>query len=290
MRETPPSDGPITAIVGPTAAGKSDLAVRTALQTGGEVVSIDSMQIYRGMDIGTAKLPVEDRQGVRHHLLDIVDVTVAVSVAEFQRWARDAIADCHARDVLPILVGGSALYMRAVLDDFRFPGTDPGVRARLQREWDTLGAEVMHARLAERDPAAAEAILASNGRRVVRALEVIEITGELFSAGLPEHTSLYSNVDWVGIHVERDVLNRRIEQRVDRMWEQGLVDEVRSLLDRGLRDGPTAGRALGYAQVVEYLDGVCDEDRAREATVVGTRKFARRQDQWFHKDPRITWT
>lgn len=285
----PLSNGPVTAIVGPTAAGKSDLAVQTALDAGGEVVSIDSMQIYRGMDVGTAKLTVEERRGVPHHLLDVVDVTVLVTVAEFQAWARAAIADCHARGARPILVGGSALYMRAVLDDFRFPGTDPAVRERLQAELDRRGPEALHERLVGIDPQAAASILPTNGRRIVRALEVVEITGEPFSAALPEHRAVYPDVTWIGVDVPRDVLDERIERRIDRMWEQGLVEEVRTLAEQGLRDGPTARKALGYAQVLAFLDGECSEDEAREATVVGTRKFARRQDQWFRKDPRITW-
>lgn len=285
----PVSEGPVTAIVGPTAAGKSDLAVRTALRDGGEVVSVDSMQIYRGMDIGTAKLSSAERQGVPHHLLDVVEVTTAVTVAEFQAWARAAVADCHARGVRPILVGGSALYMRAVLDDFRFPGTDPAVRARLQVELDAHGPEALHRRLSDHDPKAAASILPNHGRRIVRALEVIEITGRPFSANLPDHRSVYPEVDWIGVGVSREELNRRIATRVERMWEQGLVEEVRSLAERGLREGPTASKALGYAQVLDFLAGERSEEAAREATIVGTRKFARRQDQWFRKDPRIAW-
>ena len=210
-------------------------------------------------------------------------------MAEFQGWARAAIDDCRARGVVPVLAGGSALYLRAVLDDFEFPGTDPGVRARLEAELAELGATAMHDRLAEVDPAAAEVILPSNGRRIVRALEVGEITGRPYRANLPEHDYAYDDVVQIGLDVPRDVLDERIRLRVDRMWAAGLVDEVRRLEALGLRDGRTASRALGYAQVLRHLAGVCTEDEAREDTVRGTRKFARRQDTWFKRDPRITW-
>ncbi|UPK76701.1 tRNA (adenosine(37)-N6)-dimethylallyltransferase MiaA [Nocardioidaceae bacterium SCSIO 66511] len=279
--------GRVVAVVGPTAAGKSDLSVALARRIGGEVVNADSMQLYRGMDIGTAKLPPDERQGIPHHLLDVLDVREPATVAEFQGWARAAIADCVARGVTPILVGGSALYVRAVLDDFEFPGADPDVRARLERELDRDGSAALHARLAERDPVAAGNILVSNGRRIVRALEVIEITGEPFSATLPSQTYVYDDVVVLGIDVPRDVLAGRIERRVDRMWHAGLVDEVRGL--DGLREGRTASRALGYAQVLAYLAGECTEEEAKDLTVRRTRQFARRQDAWFRKDPRIRW-
>ncbi len=279
----------IVAVVGPTAAGKSDFAVDFALENNGEVINVDSMQIYRGMDIGTAKLSVAQRKGVRHHLIDILDVTEPATVAEFQKWARAAIADCQQRDVVPVLVGGSALYMRAVLDDFEFPGTNEELRTKLEAQLEEVGSEAMHARLAEIDPAAALAILPGNGRRIVRALEVIEITGRPFSASLPKYESIYPNVEWVGIEVDRESLDERIAVRVDRMWEQGFVDEVRSLKERGLEAGRTASRALGYQQILEFLNGQCTEEEAKAATKVGTRQFARRQWQWFGKDPRIQW-
>jgi tRNA dimethylallyltransferase len=275
--------------VGPTAAGKSDLAVELALALGGEVVNGDSMQVYVGMDVGTAKLPPSKRRGVPHHVLDVLEVTEPATVAEFQGWARAAIDDCRARGVTPILVGGSALYLRAVLDEFDFPGTDSAIRTRLEAELAEQGAGVLHARLARLDPDAAAAILPGNGRRIVRALEVIELTGGPFRAVLPEHVYAYDRVVQLGIDVPRDVLDDRIAKRVDRMWELGLVEEVRRLEAAGLREGRTASRALGYAQVLTFLSGSCTEDEARDAVVRATRKFARRQDTWFRRDSRIVW-
>ncbi|MGH8774567.1 MAG: tRNA (adenosine(37)-N6)-dimethylallyltransferase MiaA [Jiangellaceae bacterium] len=280
---------PFVAVVGPTAAGKSDLAVELAVRLAGEVVNADAMQLYRGMDIGTAKLSEAERRGVPHHLLDVFEVTETVSVAQFQRIARAAIDDCRGREVVPLLVGGSALYVRAVLDRFEFPGTDEAVRARLEAELATVGAAALHARLAAVDPTAAASILPTNGRRVVRALEVVELTGRPFAATLPQMRYAYDDVVQVGVDVPRDVLDRRIEERVDRMWRDGLVDEVRRLDAAGLRMGRTASRALGYAQVLRYLAGEWTEDEAREHTVRATRRFARRQDAWFRKDPRIDW-
>lgn len=277
------------AVVGPTAAGKSDLSVALATRLGGEVINVDSMQVYRGMDIGTAKLAVDQRQGVPHHLLDVLDVTEPATVAEFQAWARTAIDDCVRREVVPVLVGGSALYVRAVLDRFEFPGTDPDLRERYESELAEHGAESLHARLAAVDAAAASAILPTNGRRIVRALEVIALTGRSYGASLPAHEYAYDDVVVVGLDVPRDVLDERIERRVDAMWEAGLVDEVRRLADAGLAGGRTASRALGYSQVLDFLAGRCNEDEARAATVRRTRKFARRQDAWFRKDPRIVW-
>lgn len=279
----------LIAVVGPTAAGKSDLGVELALRLGGEVVNGDSMQLYRGMDIGTAKLAPGERRGVPHHLIDVLDVSEPATVAEFQGWARTAITDCHSRNVMPVLVGGSALYIRAVLDDFAFPGTDAAVRARLETELAAHGAPTMHERLAELDPDAAAKILPGNGRRIVRALEVIELTGSRYAASLPAPAYGYDDVRVVGLDVPRNVLDARIALRVDRMWEAGLVDEVRALARQGLADGRTARRALGYAQVLDHLAGQSTEHEAREATVRRTRRFARRQDRWFRKDPRIDW-
>ena len=277
------------AVVGPTAAGKSDLAVDLALRLGGEVVNADSMQVYRGMDIGTAKLSVAERRGIPHHLLDVLDVTEPATVAEFQAMARAAVEDCLARGAVPVVVGGSALYVRAVLDRFDFPGTDPAVRARLEAELAEIGPERMHERLAASDPEVAARIRPSNARRVVRALEVREITGEAYRASLPPRTYAYQGTVQVGVDVPGDVLDRRIEQRVDLMWRAGLVAEVRGLVVRGLREGRTASRALGYAQVLQHLDGQVTEQEARAETVRATRRFARRQDSWFRKDPRIHW-
>jgi tRNA dimethylallyltransferase len=279
----------VVAVVGPTAAGKSDLAVELATRLRGEVVNTDSMQLYRGMDIGTAKLTESERRGVHHHLLDILDIKQTATVAEFQQHAVAAIADCHERGVTPVLVGGSALYVRAVLDGFEFPGTDPAIRRRLEEELATVGASALHRRLAETDPVAAEQILPTNGRRIVRALEVIELTGGPFVAVLPTHAYAYDDVRQIGLDVPRDVLDQRIEQRVQLMWDAGFVDEVRRLEIAGIRHGLTASRALGYAQILDFLSGDRTEQEAKDTTITATRRFARRQDSWFRKDPRIHW-
>ncbi|MBV7699493.1 tRNA (adenosine(37)-N6)-dimethylallyltransferase MiaA [Streptomyces sp. TRM70350] len=278
----------VIAVVGPTAAGKSDLGVHLAQQLGGEVVNADSMQLYRGMDIGTAKLTPEERAGVPHHLLDIWDVTVTASVAEYQRLARERIDALLAEGRWPILVGGSGLYVRGAVDNLEFPGTDPEVRARLEEELTLRGPGALHARLAAADPEAARAILPSNGRRIVRALEVIEITGMPFTANLPGHDSVYDTVQ-IGVDVARPELDERIARRVDRMWEAGLVEEVRALEAQGLREGRTASRALGYQQVLAALAGECTMEEARAETVRATKRFARRQDSWFRRDPRVHW-
>ena len=279
----------VVAVVGPTAAGKSDLSVAICKHLHGEVVNADAMQVYRGMDIGTAKITPAEQQEIRHHLLDILDVTQTATVAEFQQLARQAIDDCLNRQVLPVLAGGSALYIRAILDDFSFPGTDPAVRERLEAELESEGSGALHRRLADVDPAAAAQILPSNGRRIVRALEVIEITGNQYVATLPEHRYVYEGAVQIGLDVPRPELDERIGRRVDRMFEQGFVDEVRGLLDQGLLEGRTANRALGYSQVIALLRGEISEQEARERTAQATRRFARRQDSWFRKDPRITW-
>ncbi len=279
---------PILAIVGATAAGKSDLALSIAERVGGEIVNTDAMQVYRGMDIGTAKLPVDQRRGITHHLLDFLDITETASVADFQRMAREVIEDCVERGVAPVLVGGSALYTRAILDEFDFPGTDPAVRARWEAELDQHGSGELHRRLAAVAPVAAAKILPGNGRRIVRALEVIELTGS-FTAELPEPRYHYGDAVQIGVDIDRVVLDQRIEGRVDLMWEQGLVDEVRGLAGRGLREGRTASRALGYRQVLGFLDGEITEDEARRRTVTGTRRFARKQDSWFRNDARVQW-
>ena len=275
-------------VLGPTASGKSELAIQLAQRIGGEVINADAMQLYRGMDIGTAKVPEPDRSGVTHHLLDVLDVKETASVAEFQALARAAIADCQARGVTPIVVGGSSLYIRAVIDRLEFPGTDAELRARWESELDARGAEALHAILAERDPEAAAQILPSNGRRIVRALEVIDLTGKPFTATLPPHESIYDSVELIGLDVPRDMLDERIADRVDRMWSAGFVEEVRRL--QPVLDGtPTASRAIGYQQVLSFLRGEITEEEAQAATVAATRKFARRQDRMFHQDPRIHW-
>ncbi|MBB2745595.1 UNVERIFIED_ORG: tRNA dimethylallyltransferase [Microbispora rosea subsp. rosea] len=279
---------PVIAVVGATAAGKSDLAVELALRLGGEVINTDSMQLYEGMDIGTAKLTQGERRGVPHHLLDIWPVTRTASVAEYQRLVRPLIEDLRSRGRVPVLAGGSGLYVRAAIDDLEFPGTDPDVRARLEKELAATGPAPLYERLKGLDPVAAENILPSNGRRIVRALEVIELSGRPFSATMPSYDAVYDSVQ-IGVEVPRPVLDERIGRRVALMWEAGLVDEVRALAALGLAEGRTAGRALGYAQVLRFLSGEWSEDQAREETVRATRRFARRQESWFRRDPRVVW-
>ena len=256
-----------------------------ARAVGGEVVNADSMQLYRGMDVGTAKLTPAEREGVPHHLLDVWPVTVTATAAAYQSLCRAVVDDLHARGVVPVLVGGSGLYLRAALDDLRFPGTDPALRAELEAELARDGALALHRRLAELDPAAAARMEPTNGRRVVRALEVVHLTGSM-PGQLTSYDEHYA-ATYLG--VDRPDLADRIAVRVDRMWAAGLVDEVRRLEGEGLRDGVTASRALGYAQVLGMLDGREDEAQARERTVVATRRFARRQRARFRRDPRVHW-
>ena len=277
----------MVAVVGPTAAGKSDFAIDYALGHDAEIVNADSMQLYLGMDIGTAKVPVEQRRGVTHHLLDIWPVTRTATLAEYQQLALAAVDDIAARGRLPIVVGGSGMYVHAVVDRWDIPGTDPEVRARLEAELAAQGAEAMHRRLADADPAAAIAILPTNGRRIVRALEVVAMRGS-FSAQLPTFEP-NPDLELIGLRVPRDEIDARIERRVERMWDEGFVDEVRALEQQGLRDGLTASRALGYAQVLAFLAGECSEQEARDDTVRATRRFARRQESWFNRDPRVRW-
>ncbi|HYP46861.1 MAG TPA: tRNA (adenosine(37)-N6)-dimethylallyltransferase MiaA [Propionibacteriaceae bacterium] len=283
-----------TVIVGPTAVGKSSLALAIARRfraagQAAEIINADSMQVYRGMDIGTAKPTADERAEVPHHLLDLLDITETATVAQFQRLARTAIASCRARAVVPLVVGGSALYVRAIVDSFDFPGTDPEVRAELQGELDHRGAPALHERLARLDPEAAAAIEPGNGRRVVRALEVIALTGRPFRAGLPPRHYLLPDVVQVGLRLDRVALDQRIAERVEGMWAAGFVQEVRRLARQGLRDGLTASRALGYRQVLQFLDGEITEAEAQQQTVTATRRFARRQESWFRADNRIQW-
>ncbi|MFF0728256.1 tRNA (adenosine(37)-N6)-dimethylallyltransferase MiaA [Streptomyces sp. NPDC004134] len=287
MTETTPRPQ-VVAVVGATATGKSELGIALARRLGGDIVNADSMQLYRGMNIGTAKLTPAERQGVPHHLLDVWDVTETASVAAYQRLARAEIDRLGALGRAAVLVGGSGLYVRGAVDAMDFPGTDPGVRARLEAELAAGGPGPLHARLAAADPDAAAAILPGNGRRIVRALEVIELTGRPFTANLPAHESVYDTVQ-IGIAVPRPELAARIEQRVHRMWRAGLVDEVRRLEAEGLREGRTAARALGYQQVLAFLAGECTEAEARDETVRATRRFARRQETWFRRDARVHW-
>jgi len=253
------------------------------------VVNADSMQLYRGMDIGTAKVTAAETKGVPHHLLDIWPVTHTAAAAEYQALARAALDGIAARGRVPILAGGSGLYIRAALEDLNFPVTDAGARSRLESSLAVEGAAVLHARLAALDPAAAAAILPSNGRRIVRALEVIELTGRPFSATMPSYSSPARPAIQIGLTLPRPVLDSRIAARVDHMWASGFEDEVRSLAGLGLREGRTASRALGYQQMLRHLDGSCTLDEARDETVRATRRFARRQESWFRRDPRILW-
>ena len=280
---------PIVAVVGPTASGKTHLSLDLAEHLGGEILNTDAMQVYRGMDIGTAKLPEAERRGIRHHLLDLLSVRDPLTVAEFQLQARAVISGLRERGATPVLVGGSALYTRAVVDRFEFPGTDPEVRARLETELTALGPHALHERLSGLDPEAAARILPENGRRVVRALEVIEITGRPYTASLPQLEYVDSRTIQVGVEIDRPTLDARIEQRVDHMFEAGLVDEVERLLGEGLADGRTASRAIGYREVAAYVAGEISLDEARERTLRATRRFARRQESWFRRDPRIVW-
>ncbi|WP_328380733.1 tRNA (adenosine(37)-N6)-dimethylallyltransferase MiaA [Micromonospora zamorensis] len=280
--------GTVVAVVGPTAAGKSALSIALAHALDGEVVNADSMQLYRGMDIGTAKLTVAERDGVPHHLLDIWDVTEPASVAEYQRLARAAVDDILSRGRVPLLVGGSGLYVRAVLERFEFPGTDAVLRERLERELAEVGPAPLYARLRTADPVAADGILPGNGRRIVRALEVIELTGAPFTASLPQPTPYYPSVQ-LGVDLDTGLLDERIALRVDRMWADGLVSETRELVGRGLPEGRTASRALGYQQVLRMLAGELTESQAHDETVRATRRFVRRQRSWFRRDPRIHW-
>ncbi|KRC59654.1 MULTISPECIES: tRNA (adenosine(37)-N6)-dimethylallyltransferase MiaA [unclassified Nocardioides] len=280
---------PVVAIVGPTASGKTSLSLDLAAALGGEVVNTDAMQVYRGMDIGTAKLPPAERRGIPHHLLDTLDVREPATVAQFQAWARAAIADIRGRGATPVLVGGSALYTRAILDRFDFPGTDAAVRERYEAELEEVGSAVLHARLRELDPVSAERIEVENGRRVVRALEVIELTGQPFSARLPVQEYVDPATVQVGVAIERDVLEERIRLRVRQMFDEGLLEEVERLLPAGLAEGRTASLAIGYRQAMAVLAGEMSLDEAIERTVIATRKFARRQMAWWRNDPRITW-
>jgi tRNA dimethylallyltransferase len=281
---------PLIIICGATATGKSDLALEVAAKYDGEVVNADSMQLYRGMDIGTAKLTLTERLGIPHHLLDILDVSQDASVAQYQSLARQVIDDIQSRGKRAIVVGGTGLYIKSIVDEMNFPETDPALRKRLEDEAELLGAAELYSRLRQLDPVAAAAIEPANTRRIIRALEVIEVTGKPYSANLPSDTSVrYPDALHFGLTMEREKLAPRIESRVHRMWEQGLVNEVKSLIETGLLDGATAQRAIGYAQVIAMVKGEISESEAIAGTIVATRQYVRRQETWFKRDQRIQW-
>jgi tRNA dimethylallyltransferase len=277
-------------ICGATATGKSDLAVALAQEIGAEIVNADSMQVYQGMDIGTAKLSHAERGGITHHLLDVLTVKQDSTVAWYQELARKTIDEIHSRGRDAIIVGGTGLYIKAIVDDLNFPDTDPVIRSRLELEAIEQGADALFQRLEKLDPAAALAIDRANTRRIIRALEVIEITGQPFTANLPrEESSRYPAAFHFGLSQDRESLDIRVSNRVDSMWESGLITEVETLVGQGLREGVTAQKALGYAQVLQMLDGVLTSDQAREETKRVTRQYIRRQDTWFSRDSRLHW-
>jgi len=284
------SSSPLIVISGATATGKSDLAIALAHELQGEIINADSMQLYQGMDIGTAKLPLDERAGIPHHLLDVVPVKQDVTVAWYQTQARAKVDELLSKSIPVIVVGGTGLYIKALLDDLNFPDTDPIIRQRITDEAEVAGAEAMHAKLATFDPAAALAIPVANIRRVIRALEVIELTGEPYTSSLPRQDSTrYPDAIQIGLAMEREHLGERINTRVDRMWDQGFVDEVETLIDQGLLEGSTAQKAIGYSQIIAMKHGLTTDDEAKEETKRATRQYARRQETWFSRDTRITW-
>jgi len=280
----------VIVICGATATGKSDIALDIAEHIGAEIINADSMQLYRGMDIGTAKVKASERRGIVHHMLDVLAVTEDSTVAWYQERARNLITEIHGRGLSAVIVGGTGLYIKAILDDLNFPDTDPEVRASLEREAEELGSARLFERLQELDPAAALAIDRANVRRIIRALEVIEITGQPFTANLPrEDSSRYPDAMQFGLVMDREHLRERIDQRVDRMWDEGFIDEVDSLIEQGIRSGTTAQRALGYAQILAMRGGLMSEEEAKEETKRASRQYARRQETWFSRDRRIQW-
>ena len=284
----------LIAIVGSTGTGKSELAIRIAeamRQEGqeAEIVNADAMQLYKGMDIGTAKLPLSERRGIEHHLVDVLDVTQESTAADYQRIARAKILEIQARGAMPILVGGSMLYVAAVLNNFEFPVRDKELRARLEQELLELGPNAMHKKLVELDASAASRIDPENGRRIVRALEIVTLTGEPFAAALPDEIDSWQEVLEIGLRMDREILVARLEERVRGMWSKGMVEETKVLISKGLRDSVTAGYAIGYAQALAQLDGELSQEQAIESTTKLTQKYARRQMSWFKRDTRINW-
>jgi len=284
------SSSPLIVICGATATGKSDLAIALAQKVGGEIINADSMQVYQGMDIGTAKVPLEERGGIPHHLLDIYPVNQDMTVARYQELARAKVDQLRADGTPIIVVGGTGLYIKSILDDLNFPDTDPDIRQKITDEAEAIGNEALHAKLAALDPVAALAIPFENVRRVIRALEVIEITGQPYTTNLPrEGSTRYPDAIQIGLAMDREDLGERINKRVDRMWELGFVDEVEELINQGLLEAKTAQAAIGYAQIIAMKHGVMSEEEAREDTKRATRQYVRRQETWFSRDARITW-
>ncbi|MFC9996926.1 tRNA (adenosine(37)-N6)-dimethylallyltransferase MiaA [Nocardia sp. NPDC127526] len=277
------------AVVGPTATGKSDLALDLAERLHGEIVNIDAMQLYRGMDIGTAKLPLSERRGIPHHQLDVLDVTETATVAAYQTAARADVEAIMARGHTPVIVGGSMMYVQALLDDWDFPATDPGVRAKWEAVLEERGVVIVHEALKQADPVAAATILPTDGRRMVRALEVVELTGKPFAASAPQIGEPRWGTVIIGVDRETAELDARIELRTAKMFESGLLDEVRTLIGQGLLEGQTARRAIGYAQVLAHFDNEYDLNEAQERTFIGTRRYVRRQRSWFRRDQRVRW-
>jgi len=284
------SSSPLIVICGATATGKSDLAIALAQKLGGEIINADSMQVYQGMDIGTAKVPLEERGGIPHHLLDIYPVNQDMTVARYQELAREKVDQLRADGTPIIVVGGTGLYIKSILDDLNFPDTDPDIRQKITDEAEAIGNEALHAKLAALDPVAALAIPFENVRRVIRALEVIEITGQPYTTNLPrEGSTRYPDAIQIGLAMDREDLGERINKRVDRMWELGFVDEVEELINQGLLEAKTAQAAIGYAQIIAMKHGLMSEEEAREDTKRATRQYVRRQETWFSRDARITW-
>ena len=279
---------PAIVIVGPTAVGKTQLSLEVAEEFSGQIINADSMQLYRGMDVGTAKLPVSERRGIKHHMLDVLDVTQTANVADYQRDARKVVQELDESRIRSVVVGGSGLFVQAILEDMQFPGSDPEIRERLTKEAEEIGPEAIYQRLVDLDPIAAQNILPGNTRRVIRALEVIELTGQAPVTTLQQLTEVVPSIR-IGLKLDRAQLDDRIIKRVELMWEQGLVDEVRHLETLGIRNGLTASKALGYAQVLQALDGQISMDEAKAQTIQATKRFARRQESWFARDKKIQW-